>query len=660
MPIHKMQRIRITAHSDHKEGVIEKLHDLSIIEIEHTGELPEGGFTEEPDMSDIERRIAELVYAIDFLYTYSEKPSLLGSFFSPRYAVEREYYESLVGNYDFSIINTIREKDQELSELKNEETRLKSLIEQLLPWEQLSLSLEDFETKKTVTEIGILPKEALGEFSSLDYAHIEIPQLTERKVWAAVTYLKSYAEEMEEQLRKIDFQKISLPAGLKGLPKEILKTTASQIEDIEERREELEKECTELAQERFNLMILHDYYSDLKSKHTVRRDFVNTEKAFILEGWIKKKDIALLEEELSSMPEIDITAYAPDDSDNIPVMIENRGVFRRFELVTKIYGLPAYQEVDPTLLLTPFFIVFFALCLSDFIYGIVLIGLSFYLPKKIKMGPDGKMLFRVLIVGGLLAIVFGLLTGGWAGDLPASFSFLSSVENIRASVMVVDLLKNPLVMLEIALLLGLVQVWSGILIRGYMNVRDGYILDALFDQGLWLVLLPVGTLVLINRIFGANIPYPDVMFKIALGCLVGLVLTQGRYQKASNLPLTIFKKGLVGVLSIYNIFGYLGDVLSYSRILALGLATAALASAFNMVAIQLGGGLRIVGPILVVGLLLVLHTINFVISGLGAFVHSGRLQYVEYFTKFLEGGGRTFKPFGTYSKYIKVQEELHV
>lgn len=657
MPIPRMQKVRIVAHSIHKHALIEKLHEIGLVEITSLEEVPEGGFLEDLEPTDIERRIAEIGYAIDFLYTFSEKPSLIESFFSPRYSVERDYYHNLIATYDLSILDRVKAYDQTLSELKNEETRLKSIIEQLIPWYSLTLSLEDMETDKTMTEFGIVPTELVSGLSSFPFLHVEVPQATERKTWVAVTYHTEFREEVEELMRRVDFQKISLPTGLKGTPQENLDEITMKIEVIQRKQEDKEKECSELAKERFNLMIMYDHYTHLKEKHDVRREFINTEKTFVLNGWIQARDVSDLKKALSHMKELDISTENPDESDSIPVTLENPGAFRRFELVTKIYGLPMYKEIDPTLLLTPFFIVFFALCLSDFFYGIALIAASIIAPRKIKMGPDGKLLFKVLFVGGIITIFFGLLTSGWAGDLTAQISLLAPLEQLRNSLGVIDLLKNPLVMLEIALLLGLIQVWVGILIRGYMNIRDGYVLDAVIDQGLWLILLPVGTLTVINRMFGVDVPYADLMFKLTLGALGGLIITQGRYQKASNLPLTILKKIMVGFLSIYNIFGYLGDVLSYSRILALGLATAALASAFNMVSLELGGLFPYIGPIVVVILLIGLHTLNFIISGLGAFVHSGRLQFVEYFTKFLEGGGRTFKPFGTYTRYIKVKEE---
>lgn len=657
MPIPKMMKVEIIAHEDHKVDLVDRLYELGVVEIQELSEVDESTSIDESTVNDIEKRLADLSYAINFLQTFGEKPGLLESFFVPRYKVKKTDYYDVIKTYDLSFLEIVKEADQNLSEIRNEETRLQTAYEQFLPWANVDIALKDFEAEKTITELVTIPKDYLDQLSSLWYVHIQIQDSTERKSWVAMTYLKEYREELDEFLRKVDFQKILLPTGFEGTPREVLEKIKVNMDDIQNKKQVIEKKCSEMARERFHLMMLYDYYKDIKMKYDVRRLFSNTEKTFRLQGWIRERDTKTLEKSLTSLLEVDISSDNPPDNEEVPVAIDNKRVLRPFEVVTNIYGLPLYKEVDPTSLLAPFFIVFFGLCLSDFFYGIALIGLSIFVLKKIKIGPDAQLLFRLLIVGGFISIVLGILTGGWAGDLPNYFpEQLSFVRDVRISSTLLDVLQNPILMLEIVLVLGLFQVWIGILIRGYMNVRDKYYLDAVFDQGLWLILLPIGTLTLINKMFGVSVPYPDLMFKVSLGALAGLVLTQGRYQKASNIVLTIFKKALVGVLSIYNIFGYLGDVLSYSRILALGLATAALASAFNMVAAQFQD-VRIIGPVVMIVLLIGLHLLNLIISVLGAFVHSGRLQFVEYFTKFLEGGGKTFRPFGFHPKYIEIMEE---
>ena len=657
MPIPKMKKVQIIAHKDHKVDLVDRLYELGVVEIQELSEVDESTSIDESTVSDIEKRIADLSYAINFLQAFSEKPGLLESFFVPRYKVKKTDYYDVIKTYDLSFLEIVKEADQNLSEIRNEETRLQTAYEQFLPWANVDIALKDFEAEKTITELVTIPKEYLDQLSSLWYVYIQVQGSTERKSWVVMTYLKEYREELDEFLRKVDFQKILLPTGFEGTPREVLEKIKVNMDDIQNKKQVIEKKCSEMARERFHLMMLYDYYKDIKMKYDVGRLFSNTEKTFRLQGWIRERDIKTLEKSLTSLLEVGISFYNPPDNEEVPVAIDNKRVLRPFEVVTNIYGLPLYKEIDPTSLLAPFFIVFFGLCLSDFFYGIALIGLSIFVLKKIKIGPDAQLLFRLLIVGGFISIVLGILTGGWAGDLPNYFpEQLSFVRDARISSTLLDVLQNPILMLEIVLVLGLFQVWIGILIRGYMNVRDKYYLDAVFDQGLWLILLPIGTLTLINKMFGVSVPYPDLMFKVSLGALAGLVLTQGRYQKASNIVLTIFKKALVGVLSIYNIFGYLGDVLSYSRILALGLATAALASAFNMVAAQFQD-VRIIGPVVMIVLLIGLHLLNLIISVLGAFVHSGRLQFVEYFTKFLEGGGKTFRPFGFHPKYIEIMEE---
>lgn len=656
MPIPEMKRVSIVAHAEHKEAIIETLHRLGVVDVESLRENADPGIVlEAVDTTDSERKMAEIKYALDFLYNYTKKPNVIEGFFLPRYGVEKKYYEDVVKNYDLSIVDRVRDMDQHLSELGSEQKKLELTREQLLPWRELTIPFEDLETAKTVTEVGIIRRSALEEILPSAYVCVQIVKATERNAWVAVTYLKECRGDMEVQLRAGDFQRSSLPAGLKGTPQENIGRIQEEMETNKKEKEEIETKIMNLVKERYNLMILYDYYQNVKATREVRGKFLNTQKSFVLQGWIQKKDCALLKGALP-FPEVDIAFSDPQENDSVPVTLENRKL-KPFEVVTRIYGLPLYREIDPTPLLTPFFIVFFALCLSDVVYGILLIGFSLFALKKIKIGPDAQLLFRVLIIGGVLTIIAGFLTGSWASDLtaylPESLSFL---DDMRMRITLFDPLKDPLLMLELALVLGLLQVWTGILIRGYLNIRDGRVLDGILDQGLWLVLLPAGTATMLNKMLGIAIPYPDLFYRLTLGAVVGLILTQGRYQKASNIVFTIVKRFLAGVLSIYSVFGYLGDVLSYSRILALGLATSALAAAFNMVAFQISG-MKFIGPVIMVAVLLATHFLDFVVSALGAFVHSGRLQFVEYFTKFLEGGGRTFRPFGFQSRYIRVMEE---
>jgi V/A-type H+-transporting ATPase subunit I len=668
MPISKMLKVHIIAHGDRKSELIETLHNLGLVQVIDMKERLEtpswAEILREEDAvvtSELDQQIAGIRYAIDFVSKFqTTTQNLIESFFSPKFLVTEQEYENTIKNFDFSLIDTCRELDAELNRLKTEETRLHALHEELLPWIELDISFEDLETEHTMTLLGIIPLENDELLQNVIRDHPRsycvTGRVTEKEKYVAVLHLKLESEELLRELRACEFSPVSFE-GLTGSIQDQLKHLETSIEETRKKREKVEERCTELLKELLSLMAMHDHLTNSKGKKEVRENFIRTDTVFVVEGWIPRRNVDVLRQGLSSIKEVEISTEEPADDEEVPVELRNPGrLMRPFELVTRIYGLPHYREIDPTLALAPFFIVFFGLCLSDVFYGVLLIVLSVFALKKIKMGPDGDLLFKLLIIAGSVTVVCGFLLGGWFGNLTEYMpGKLAVLETVRQKLTVLNPIENPLGMLAIVLLMGIVHVWFGILLKMYMSIRDKHYLDAVFDQGFWLILIPFGTLMVLKSMFYVNVPAYTAIQYVVIGCLVGLVLTQGRYQKSGNIVLSAFKKLFVGLLSIYNIFGYLGDVLSYSRVLALGLATGAIAIVFNTI-LSMVASLPYIGLILAIILFPVLHMFNLIINSLGAFIHPGRLQYVEFFTKFLQGGGEDFRPFQFDSKYIKVRE----
>ncbi len=662
-----MLKVHIIAHGDRKDDMIDRLHDLGLVQIRDLKENLESPswadvLREEEVYStpELDHQIAGVRYALDFISKFeTTTQNLIESFFSGKFAVDEKEYDNTVKNFDFGLIDTCRELDAELTRLRNEEMHLYALYEELLPWESLDVPLEDLETACTTGRLGTIPIEHAGKLQEIarEQAHMYVATIheTDKETYVLVIYLKSEADNILKELRAIEFSPGSFE-GLHGSVWDQLEHLTTSLEETRKARTAVEDKCRELLKEQLPLMIMYDYLTDLKSREDIRGNFVRTDKTFMIEGWIPRRSEPALREGLSHIKETEIMISEPEEEEEIPVELTNPGrIMRPIELVTRIYGLPHYREVDPTRLLAPFFVVFFGLCLSDVFYGILLVTLSIFALKKIRMGPDGNMLFKLLIITGFVTVACGFLTGSWFGDLteyaPGQLAFLDTV---RQKLTLINPIENPLGMLAIVLLMGLVHVWFGILVKMYMRIRDGFYLDAAFDQGLWLILLPFGTLMVMKTMFNVDVPAYTAVSYVVFGCLAGLVLTQGRYQKGGNIITSVFKKLFVGILSIYNIFGYLGDVLSYSRVLALGLATGSIAIVFNQI-ISMAAGLPYVGLIIAALAFVILHMFNLIINALGAFIHPGRLQYVEFFTKFLEGGGEDFKPFQFDSKYIKVK-----
>jgi V/A-type H+-transporting ATPase subunit I len=350
-----------------------------------------------------------------------------------------------------------------------------------------------------------------------------------------------------------------------------------------------------------------------------------------MEGWVAKPDMERIEKAvLKRLPEAYITFSDPGEEDDVPVVLKNPAFVEPFEMITDLYSPPGKSDFDPNKLVSVFYFIFFGMMLSDAAYGIVLAALGIWALRTLKPRGMMKKLLGVITLGGISTIFWGAMFGGWLGDL------------LGLPPLWINPLEEPMTLLMLSFALGIIQIFAGLGAAFYKNFKAGNVLDAVFDQGLWLMLL-IGILMFLYP------PLTGVAKVLTAVGAVGLVLTQGRSKKG------IIGKLISGVLSLYGVTGYLSDVLSYSRILALGLATGVIAMVINTMAKMLG--FNIIGYVLMAVALVVGHAFNLVINVLGSYVHSSRLQYVEFFGKFYDGGGRTFNPFMVKTKYTNLMSE---
>jgi V/A-type H+-transporting ATPase subunit I len=341
-----------------------------------------------------------------------------------------------------------------------------------------------------------------------------------------------------------------------------------------------------------------------------------------------------------------------------PVEIKNNSFVAPFEAVTRIYGLPMSKEVDPTGFLAIFFITYFGLCLTDAGYGLMLFVMTAAALIFLDSPVETRKLVKLLMYGGISTIILGVLFGGYFGmdasELPAWLTYTKEINGVETSYFIGQLLnplKEPLIVLGICFLLGYIQMIVGKIIDGYWKIKQGSLVDGLCDGYLWAyALLSIGFFTFVKIVPSSALitNIGTYSFYIAL---VLLILTQGR-DKAN-----IIGKFSGGVLSLYGFIGYVSDILSYSRLLALGLATGIIAASVNLIAGIIGGMIPFVGPIIMIVILVFGHIFNLALNALGSFIHSGRLQFVEFFGKFMEGGGTQFKPFQKQHKYVTIAEE---
>ncbi len=646
MPIVDMQKVFLFSHQQEKDTVINILRDLGAVELV---DLKEGSAWEEiksllvPEQSAdavtrLESQLGEVRYCLDFLQRhFPVQKSFAQQFTGAKINLTSAEYADYIsrGEEIKAIYKACRAADEKLTNLRNEETRYHNLLQGLAPWAGFSLPLGQIEnTGRLRMHLFTVPtddllslQKSLTETAPDHY--LEVVSTDKELAYFFLIFLADEAKQVQEMLKEAGAAEVSFP-GISDTASQAISTLNKKLVNIQHERTELVKKVEELLVHRPHLMAYFDYLEGERAKKEVVGNFARTETSFLLEGWIPAPLVSNLEKALAEKSETAILVVRdPEPEEKVPVLLQNSGTADAFEVVTRLYSTPSQREIDPTPLMAPFFFVFFGICLSDAGYGVVLSLLALFLSRKIKLGGMGKQLIKLLFLGGISSFVFGVLMGSWFGDL------------LKLRALWFNPLDDPMRMLIVCFILGFIQIFFGMGVRAYQNIKAGRTLDALFDQGFWYIFL-IGLVSLASPQFGAAGKW------LAIGGALGLVLTQGRSQKG------VFKKFFGGLLSLYNVTGYLSDVLSYSRLLALGLATGVIAAAINTMGGLLARG--IVGVIVMVIVLIGGHFFNLIISALGSYVHTSRLQYIEFFGKFFEGGGRAFRPFCKTTKFVEIEE----
>jgi len=541
---------------------------------------------------------------------------------------------------------------KDIADRRTEINRLRGLIAGLKPWETLDIPLEMNETEHALVQLGAAPVKTDTVQMTADVQAAapsvivqEVSKDKQQKYYAFIC-LKEEKEQLLEALRPYNFSAVTL-ADQKGTATEAMHRYEKEIEKNEKNIAEDEEILKKLVAYREHIEFLYDSLMMRRDRARVVGDMVSTEMVFYFDGWMPAKAQPEVEALLKEY-EFYYNIEEPDpDDESVPVLLQNNSIVTPFEAVTGMYSLPGRHDIDPTAILAPFYFLFFGLMLSDAAYGLILTTLCAIILKKYKPEGTTHRMIKMFMFCGLSTFMWGALFGGWFGNFftVAAKTFFGKEFVIRP--LWFDPLSEPMRLLVVSLILGAIHLFVGMGVQAYMDIKDGRPLDALFDIGLWYLLLIGIVLFAFGGKLGAGaVGIGKIM---AIVGAVGILLTGGRKKKG------IFGKLTGGLGSLYGITSYLSDVLSYSRLLALGLATGVVAQVFNTLGSLAGGG--IAGSILLIVVFAFGTVFNIAINALGAFVHSCRLQYVEFFGKFYTGGGRPFAPFERKTKYIKILKE---
>jgi len=663
MSICKVKKINILTYIGWKDEILEELQKAGCVQIKNvTSKLERYNLInfQNSTFSDIDTVLAEVKFCIEYLSNYKREVKNHKDILEHTKKVYK--YDELItiySQFDYQdLYRQCKELDNKLNELRTRENYLKSIIEQVKDFSGLEVKLTELEgTKNTSFIIGFIPVKdyisCAGEIFQLGKGVdlVKFGEEDKRRQRLFIIVLKENLPSLKKILNKYNFEYLKLSRELNAKPSEVIQNAKIELENLTKRRKDLIANSIKLYKNILPLYITFDHLFISKSKKEAEKYFKQTNQVLILEGWILEKDIERLKKRLlERFQEIEIFLSEPEKDEVIPTALNNHQIVKPFEVITELYGIPQYHEIDPTPLLSPFFFIFFGICLSDAGYGLIMAAVFYFAGKKLKISGMMKKLFNLLIMGGLSSFIVGLFMGSWLGNtldyLPKQFSFLREMLVDRLAL--INPVNDPIPILILSLLLGIIQIYTGIITKFVDNVRNNKTKDGLMDQGCWLLLI---TSILIFGIFNYfSLPQAVITiskFMIISGVLL-IILTQGRSNK------NFIKRIGSGILSLYDITGYLSDVLSYSRLFALGLATGIIAVVVNTL-VELVKGIPYVGFILVIIIYFGGHIFNIAISALSAFIHSARLQYVEFFTKFYQGGGSSFHPLKIDTKYINVQ-----
>ena len=653
MAVAKMKKASILTLSSLRQDAIDVLQNTAFVELINVHETE--GLSEElaqvpVDIGNLELELARARESLRFLDTYHKKAKgFLESFVGSKVIMTRQDFMDAIDGFDLDRLHTLcSEAQKRLEGIRQERERLVSQQELLNPWQQLPMDLAQLnDTANCRVVTGYLPKrdweQALLELQG-EAVHMEPVGQDDQLVYFLVITHKQ-DEETHSRLGQLGMTTVSLHE-FSGSVAELLRSSKGALEELEADENQVLERVAQLGPDVVQLQFYVDYLNARRQALEANAGVGKTDSAVMILAWCREDDLELLEQKLEEVSSaVAIMAEDPGPDENVPVKLENSSLIEPFEVVTNIYGFPSYREMDPTPLLAPFFFIFFGMALTDAGYGLLLMLLAAVALRKLAIPRSGTKLIRLLWMGGLSTVIVGALTGGWFGDLFEMIP-LAFLQDMRSSITIFDPLDNPLLFLGLALGLGVLQVWFGTIIKMYATFQEGYWLDALMDHASWIFFLPaLGVMA-----FTAEHPtWADTGQWLAITGAVWVMLGSARRQ--SNWLL----KPFAGVLGLYGIVDYLSGTLSYARIMALGLATGVIAMVVNQIA-ALGADIPLVGVVIAVVVLIGGHVFNLAINTLGSFIHSGRLQFVEFFTKFFEGSGRGFKPFRAETEFVHIEE----
>ena len=515
----------------------------------------------------------------------------------------------------------------------------------------IGLSTESDAVLSALQKIGkleiITPINEELKFTNSSSAVAEIEQQMSQ-LERAIETLQTYAPQKGGMLasrRQVSSEEFS---AIVSRREEIVATAVEIITIVDSMPAEGEEKAAAIAKlkdlsaSRNDLELLFDRLNLRRDKLEAIGQVGQTEYTFLIEGYVPKKLGADVKKQLEEQFALHVELTAPTEEEDVPVAFKNNGFVSPVESITETYSMPSNTDVDPNPIMSFFYYLFFGMMFSDAGYGLMLIFVCGFLAFSGKLEKSRTKVFRMFFFCGISTFTWGMLFGSFFGNVVYSVSTSFLGREINLAPLWIDPIAQAMDLLMLSVALGILHILIALCIKFYTYCRLGKIVDALCDVACWILAISGIAAFAVNIFADIEIAGTIGMAMFIIGMTVLLVFG-GRKNKG------IVGKVLGGLPKLYSLTGYISDSLSYCRIMALALATGAIANVVNMLGTMFGNS--VMGIALFIVIFLLGHSLNFAMNILGAYVHTNRLQYVEYFSKFYEGGGREFKPFSMNTKY---------
>ena len=649
MAIEKMKKLRLMAVRGQKEGLLRELLLLGCVEVsepESDALEPEVRDCLSKEGSELLRYRGEhsrLVQAVELLgkYAPAKKPLLSAK---PETDSDAILDDSTLPQM-LETADEIIGRDERIRRITAEESRMRGQIESLSPWLELDYPLACPGTEKCSVVLGGIPaaidigsaEAALND--AVEEAALVRVDSDKDQHYLALIALKEELPAALDSLREFGFAIASF-SGMDGTAKECTERLNGELKRLAGEKEAAAKEIWDQRVHREELELSADRLNAKIACAEAEDRMYGMDSTIVLQGWALAKKVPELEKCLEKYDcAWELSDPDPEEYPDVPVKLTNNKITNGLNMVTNMYSLPAYDGVDPNPLMAPFFILFYGLMMADMGYGLLMIIAAVVAMKKIKPRAGTLSFCQLLLWGGISTFVMGFLTGGFFGDALAQIGkILGKPDGWGELWCLFNPMNDSMMVLIGAMVLGLIHLNTGMVISVVEKVKKGDAESAIWEEGsLWVILIGIIFMALdIGSIAG-------VPLVLVLGCLM-LFYGGSREAKGFGKVTSVFS-------TLYNtLTGWFGDILSYSRIMALMLAGSVIATVFNTIG-GIANNLVLFIPVFIIG-----HALNFALNLLGCYVHDLRLQCLEYFGKFYKDGGKAFDPLAINTKYYDITE----